>query len=80
MGCDRDHPGGVHAGPLSQPGCRPSNDFNWVPQPFAGPLDFKELYQFNSNMATDSLNATLYVLDPATEQFRMYNAISELGR
>ncbi len=55
----------------------PNNDFNWVPQPFAGPIDFRELYL--STTPADSLNATLYVLDPETEEFRTYNAVTQMG-
>lgn len=54
------------------------NDYNWVPQPFPGPIDFRELYR-NSTFTPDSLNATFYVLDPATEEFRIYNAITQIG-
>jgi hypothetical protein len=57
----------------------PSNDYNWVPQPFAGPLDFKEFYLASDEVAPGALNATLWVLDPATERFRTYNAESGIG-
>ena len=54
-------------------------DYNWVPQPFAGPLDFKELFLASTLVQDNDLNATLYVLDPETEEFRLYNAITDAG-